>query len=53
MATSDTREIVIEATPEQIMDVIADFEVLPKWSTAHQSSTVLTTGRTGVRTRSR
>lgn len=47
MATSDTREIVIEATPAQIMDVIADFEVLPKWSSAHQSSTVLSTGDDG------
>ncbi|MUM15859.1 SRPBCC family protein [Mycobacterium sp. CBMA271] len=43
MATSDTREVVIEATPEQIMDVIADFDVLPKWSLAHQSSTVVST----------
>ncbi|MGH3723459.1 MAG: SRPBCC family protein [Mycobacterium sp.] len=47
MATSDMRDIVVEATPEQIIDVIADFGVLPKWSSAHQSSEVMSTGPDG------
>ena len=29
MATSDSREVVIEATPEEILDVIADVEATP------------------------
>jgi ribosome-associated toxin RatA of RatAB toxin-antitoxin module len=41
MATTDFSEVVIEATPEEILDVIADVEALPEWSSAHQSSKVL------------
>lgn len=41
MATLETSEVVIEATPEEIMDVIADVEALTEWSSAHQSSEVL------------
>jgi hypothetical protein len=29
MATSDSREVVIEASPEEILDVIADIESTP------------------------
>ena len=29
MAVSDSREVVIEATPEEILDVIADVEANP------------------------
>lgn len=43
MDSSDTREITIDATPEEVMDVIADVEALPKWSSPHQSSTILST----------
>jgi ribosome-associated toxin RatA of RatAB toxin-antitoxin module len=44
MAINEAREIVIEATPEEILDVIADFDSLPEWSSAHQSAEVLETG---------
>ena len=41
MATSDTREVVIEATPEEILDVIADVKSTPTWSPQYQSAEVL------------
>jgi uncharacterized membrane protein len=47
MAIKESREIVIEASPEEIMDVIADFETMPEWSGPHQSVEVLDTGDDG------
>jgi ribosome-associated toxin RatA of RatAB toxin-antitoxin module len=41
MATSDSREVVIEATPQEILDVIADVESTPAWSPQYQSAEVL------------
>lgn len=41
MAVSDSREVVIEATPTQILDVIADVESTPSWSPQYQSAEVL------------
>lgn len=41
MATSDSREVVIEASPEEILDVIADVESTPTWSSQYQSAEVL------------
>jgi ribosome-associated toxin RatA of RatAB toxin-antitoxin module len=41
MATSDSREVVIEASPEEILDVIADVESAPDWSSQHQGAEVL------------
>ena len=41
MAVSDSREVVIEATPEEILDVIADVESTPTWSPQYQSCEVL------------
>jgi len=41
MATSDSREVLIEATPEQILDVIADVEATPTWSPQYQRAEVL------------
>jgi uncharacterized membrane protein len=41
MAVTDSREIVIEATPDQIMDVLFDLESLPQWSSAHRKVEVL------------
>jgi len=41
MATSDSREVVIEASPEEILDVIADVESTPAWSPQYQSAEVL------------
>lgn len=41
MAVSDSREVVIEATPDEIMDVLFDLESLPEWSSAHKKVEVL------------
>ena len=41
MAVTDTREVVIEATPDEILDVLYDLESLTEWSSAHQSVEVL------------
>lgn len=41
MAINETREIVVEATPEEILDVIADLESMTQWSDPHQSVEVL------------
>jgi ribosome-associated toxin RatA of RatAB toxin-antitoxin module len=47
MAASDSREVVIEATPEQILDVIADVESAHTWSPQYQSAEVLETYKDG------
>jgi uncharacterized membrane protein len=47
MAIKESRDIVIEASPEEILDVIADFEAMPEWSDPHQSAEVLETGADG------
>lgn len=41
MAVTDSREVVIEASPEEILDVIADVENTPSWSPQFQSCEVL------------
>jgi ribosome-associated toxin RatA of RatAB toxin-antitoxin module len=41
MATSESREVVIEASPEEILDVIADVESTPSWSSQYQSAEIL------------
>ncbi|AQA02387.1 cyclase [Mycobacterium sp. MS1601] len=43
MAVTDSREVVIEATPEDILDVIADVESTPEWSPQFQRSEILET----------
>ena len=43
MAVKDSREVVIEATPEEILDVIADVESAPSWSPQYQSAEVVDT----------
>ena len=47
MAIKETREIVIEASADEILDVIADFEAMPEWSGPHQSAEILKTGDDG------
>ena len=47
MAIKESREIVIEASAGEILDVIADFEAMPEWSGPHQSAEVLETGDDG------
>ncbi|MGV9802499.1 SRPBCC family protein [Mycobacterium sp. NPDC003449] len=41
MATSDSRDVVIEATPQEILDVLADVEAVPDWSPQYQRSEVV------------
>ncbi|CQD13933.1 SRPBCC family protein [Mycolicibacterium senegalense] len=41
MATSDSREVVIEATPQEILDVVADVEATPNWSPQYQRAEIL------------
>lgn len=41
MATSDSREVVIEASPDEILDVIADVESAAEWSSQHRGAEVL------------
>lgn len=43
MAVSDSREMTIEASPEEILDVIADVQHAPDWSPQYQSAEVLST----------
>ena len=43
MAANDSREVVIEATPKEILDVIADVESAHTWSPQYQSAEVLDT----------
>lgn len=47
MALNESRDIVIEASPEEILDVIADFDAMPEWSEPHQSAEILDTGDDG------
>jgi ribosome-associated toxin RatA of RatAB toxin-antitoxin module len=43
MSVNDSREVVIEATPEEILDAIADVESAPSWSPQYQSAEVVDT----------
>ena len=53
MAITDSREVVIEATPDEIMDVLFDIESLPEWSSAHKEVEVLERDDQNHPTRSR
>jgi ribosome-associated toxin RatA of RatAB toxin-antitoxin module len=41
MAINETRKIVIEASPDEILDVIGDMDSVTEWSPPHQSAEVL------------
>ena len=41
MAVRASREIVIDAPLERILDVIADFDALPTWSSVHKEAEVI------------
>lgn len=41
MAVKDSREVVIEATPDEVFGVIADVESTPDWSPQYQRAEVL------------
>ncbi len=53
MAVTESREVVIEATPDEILDVLFDIESLPEWSSVHQKVEVLERDDQGHPTRSR
>jgi hypothetical protein len=41
MAVTETREVLIEATPDEIMNVLFDLESLTEWSSAHKKVEIL------------
>lgn len=47
MAVSDSKEVVIEASPAEVLDAIADVESSPKYTSAQQSAEILETGDDG------
>lgn len=53
MAITDSREVVIEATPDEILDVLFDIESLTEWSSAHKKVEVLERDDQNHPTRSR
>jgi ribosome-associated toxin RatA of RatAB toxin-antitoxin module len=53
MAVAESRHVVIEATPDEIMDVLFDLESLTEWSSAHQKVEVLERDEQGHPTKSR
>lgn len=53
MAITESRETVIEATPDEILDVLFDLESLTEWSSAHQQVEILERDADGRPKRSR
>ena len=53
MAITEARDVTIEATPDEIMDVLVDLESLTDWSSAHQKVEVLERDDEGRPTKSR
>jgi Polyketide cyclase / dehydrase and lipid transport len=53
MAITDSRDVVIEATPGEIMDVLFDLESLPDWSSFHKKVEILERDDGGHPSRSR
>jgi len=53
MAVTESREVVIEATPTEVMDVLLDLESLPEWSSVHQKVDILERDDEGHPTKSR
>lgn len=41
MAVTESREVVIEATPQEILDVLLDLESLTEWSAIHREVEIL------------
>ena len=41
MAVRASREVVFDAPPEAILDVLADIEALPSWTSVHRHAEVL------------
>lgn len=53
MAITESREVVIEATPDEVMDVLFDLESLTEWSSVHRKVDVLERDDQGHPRRSR
>ncbi|TRW87836.1 SRPBCC family protein [Mycolicibacterium sp. 018/SC-01/001] len=53
MAVTETRETVIDASPEEILEVLYDLESLTEWSSAHQEVEILERDDEGRPKRSR
>ncbi len=53
MAVTESREVVIEATPGEIMNVLSDLESLTEWSSAHREVEILERDEEGRPRRSR
>lgn len=53
MAVTESREVVIEATPDEIMNVLFDLEALSSWSSVHQEVEVLERDEQGHPSKSR
>ncbi|CAM2955764.1 cyclase [Mycobacterium intermedium] len=47
MAIQASREIVIEAPPDAILDALADMDAVPSWSSVHKSCKVIDTHADG------
>jgi uncharacterized protein YndB with AHSA1/START domain len=43
VAVQATREIVIDAAPEAILDALADVESVPRWSSVHKKAEIVDT----------
>lgn len=48
MAVSDSKEVVIEASRDEVFDVIADVEKSPEWSSAQQKVEIVDTTDDGL-----
>ena len=53
MSATETRDVIIEATPAEIMDVLTDLETLTEWSPTHQKVEVLERDAAGRPSKSR
>lgn len=53
MAITESREVVIDATPDEIMDVLLDLESLTEWSSVHQKVEILERDEQGRPSKSR
>jgi hypothetical protein len=53
MAITESREVLIEATPDEIMGVLFDLESLTEWSSAHKKVEILDRDAQGHPSKSR
>jgi hypothetical protein len=53
VAITETREVVIEATPDEIMDILFDLESLTEWSSFHKRVEILERDEEGHPSKSR